>query len=36
MASSFGLPELDLVDIGGGFTNIAPEHTGLNFYQIAP
>lgn len=36
MASAFGLPQMDLLDIGGGFTNTAPESSGLNFTSVAP
>jgi len=35
MAASMGMQEMDLVDIGGGFTLICPD-SGTNFEEIAP
>ena len=35
MAEKMGLPKMDLVDLGGGFTYILPG-TGKNFDEVAP
>lgn len=36
MAKAMGMPEMDLLDIGGGFTQCAPFEEGKNFDQVAP
>ena len=36
MAKDMGLPEMDLLDIGGGFTQCLEQEEGKNFDQVAP